>query len=96
LGIGLTLAIHKSADVLEERRQVHFGPLAPPRGKRIETAEATGEFMHAFANREAIPAQFAFSPALAAGPEFFDRARHKESARAAFKHFGRVDKQHLE
>jgi hypothetical protein len=93
---GLTLAIDDSGDILKEVRPVDFSSLTPPRAQGIETDAATVEFMGAFANGDAIPAQFAFGPALPTGAEFLDRTGHKETAGAACERRGRVDKQGLE
>lgn len=95
-GIGVTLAINEGADVTKERRQVDCSPLAPPRGKGIKTDDAPCQFMCAFAHGDAVPAQCAFGKALAPWPAFFDRARHTESASAAFERLGRFDAQGLE
>ena len=55
-GIVLTLAINESSDVSEEMRQRHFGPLAPPSGKGLETNAATLECMRAFSHGAPVPA----------------------------------------
>jgi hypothetical protein len=96
LGLVVTLAINDSSDVIEERRPVHCGPLAPPSGKGLETNEATFEFMRAFSHGAPVPAQCAFGKALATWAEFLACARHKEPAGAALERLGRVDKQRLE
>jgi hypothetical protein len=77
VGIGLTLAIHDSPQVLQEHWQVGFSPLPTAGGTGIQAAKATGEFMHAFAYRDAVPPEFPFSSALAPWPELLDGARHK-------------------
>jgi hypothetical protein len=96
LGIGLALAIHEGADVIESMGEVDFSPLAPPSGKGIETEEATGEFMGAFAHGDTVPAQVTFGKALATWAECLDCARQKEPARAAFERLGRFAKQGFE
>ena len=96
LRVGLTLAIDEGGEFLKEVGQVGFGSLAPASREGIETDEATVEFMGAFANGDAIPAQFAFGPALAPRAEFLDRPCHEETAGAAFERLGRIDKQCFE
>ena len=88
----MALAINEGANVIKEVRQVDFRPLAPPGGKGIETDEATCEFMCAFPNGDAVPAEFAFGQALATWAEFLDDACHKETADTAVERLGRVDK----
>ena len=93
VGIVLTLAIDDVSEVIEQMGQVDFGSLAPASRKGIETDEATVEFVHAFSNGDAVPAQFAFGLALAAGAELFDSAGHEEPSGAAFERRGRFDKE---
>ena len=93
MGIVLTLAIDDVSEVIEQMGQVDFGSLAPASRKGIETDEATVEFVHAFSNGDAVPAQFAFGLALAAGAELFDSAGHEKPSGAAFERRGRFDKE---
>jgi hypothetical protein len=92
----LTLAIDDISDVIEQMGQVDFGPLSTASGKGIETEEATFEFVHAFANGDAVPAQLTFGPSLPARAEVFHRASHKEPSGTTFERRGRFDKERFE
>jgi hypothetical protein len=94
--IALTLAIDERSDILEAMGQVVFSALTAARGEGIETNEATFQLRRAFAKRAAVPAQCAFCPPLAARPQLFDRARHKEPTGASFETSGGVDEYSLE
>src|SRR3712207_8659378 len=60
--------------------------------RSINTAEATLHFTRALANGHATPAQRTFGAALAAWPQFFDRAGHKHSAGTPFEGLGGIDR----
>src|SRR3712207_9489575 len=61
--------------------------------RSISTAEATLQLMRALANGHATPAQRTFGAALAAWPQFFDRAGHKHSAGTPFEGLSGIDEE---
>jgi len=69
LGVGLALAIDKRLDIVQQLRQVFFGPLAPPSTDGIKTLQSAREFVHRFAEGFAIPAKLPFGEPLAPWPQ---------------------------
>ncbi len=91
LRICLTLAIHDGRDIRQQVKEMDFRALAPAGGEVIDTGDAGLQFMRAFTNGPAAPAQLPLRTPLAACAQFVDGARHKQSSRAALEGVGRVD-----
>src|SRR6266849_5568764 len=73
-----------------------FGQFAPPGTKRIHTDDAALDFVGAFANRLAIPAQLSFGSAGSTRAQFFDDTCHKDTAGTAFELLGGVHEDTLQ
>jgi len=66
LRIRLTESLGDVLDVREQIRQMFLGTQSTSGGKGITTADARSEFVHPFANRDAIPPKLFLSPPLSA------------------------------
>src|SRR5260370_21605847 len=77
--VGLALAGDDVFDVDQEGGQMFLGAKPPAQREGIAAGDAGGQFMHAFANGDAVPAELSFSVALAALPQRLDGARHEQT-----------------
>ena len=64
-----SVPLRKVADVVEQTRQVFLGTFPSAETIGVFTPDATFQFMHCLANRDAIPAQFPFRHSLPANSE---------------------------
>ena len=87
----LALAMDNLSTDIEEGWQMVFRPFATASGKGIETDEAAFKLMGAFTNGDAIPTEFPFSAALAAGAELLDGACDEKTSMMAFERSGGFD-----
>src|SRR5258708_17935100 len=84
LRIRLALPVDDGSDIHQQVGQVVFCQFAAADTKCIQTRDAAVDFVHPFANRLAVPAEFTFDSAGATRTECFDGARHKVSAGTPF------------
>ena len=78
-GIGLTLGINDSFDILKQVGQMIFSTLSTSLRKCIDT------FMGSFSYRGSIPPELLFGFSLSTVTEFFDGFSHKDSPLAAMQ-----------
>lgn len=94
--VGLALPVNEHLDVFQEMGQVVLGGFTTARGDVIFYRLAGFEFAEAFADRGAIPTEFALGSALSAIAEGFDDLGHKQASVTAFEFLGGVDAEGLE
>jgi hypothetical protein len=92
----LALAVDNSAYIGQEMREMRFRTLPPTQAQGIDTAHATSECAHAFANGHPPPPQFACGALLPTRPQFFDGPCHKQATGTALERLGSFDQQCLE
>src|SRR5258708_35485789 len=93
LRIRLALPVDDGSDIHQQVGQVVFCQFAAADTKCIQTRDAAVDFVHPFANRLAVPAEFTFDSAGATRTERFDGARHKVTEGTYFVLRCRVEEQ---
>ena len=85
LRIDLALLIDNGGDVHEQIWQMVFRTLAATRGEVVQTDDTVFQFLHAFADRLAVPAKFSFGAALSARTQLADGTGHKQPTGTALE-----------
>jgi len=94
--IRLALPIDDGSDIHQQVGPVFFCQFAASGSKCIQTPDATFYFVHPFADRFALPTEFAFGLTCTSKTQCFDRARHKLTAGTPLELLGRIDQQTLQ
>jgi hypothetical protein len=89
--VGLALTVHDGFDVRQQVRQPLFCPQSPSLGKGIETNDAALQFVHPFADRDSVPAQFVLRTPLTAPAQELHGSSHKEAAVTAVERGRRLE-----
>jgi hypothetical protein len=80
--IGLALAGHNIADIVQKPGQTLFGAKAPAGGEVIEAGDARSQLVLALADGGAAPAEFRLGPALPACAQSSNGTGHERTPRS--------------
>jgi hypothetical protein len=76
--VGLTESLGDVLNIREQLRQMLLGARSASGGEGVATGDARSEFVHSFANRNAVPPELLFRPPLPAGSQGLHGAREEK------------------
>jgi hypothetical protein len=91
LRVRLTESLGNVLNVREQLRQMLLGTRSTSGAKGVATGDARSEFVHPFANRDAVPPELSLSPPLSAASQRSHGACHEQPTLDSAQRFPRFD-----